>query len=183
MTDWINRWENNKIGWHAEQVNRHLIKYLDKFDLSTGESIFVPLCGKTNDMLFLLEKDLKVIGVEISNLAIEQFFSENQTDYVVSQIDKFILYEGTGIKIYCGDFFDLESRHLENITAVYDRASLIALNEDLRQKYAKHLSDIIEFDARILLLTLFYPQHQKSCLLYTSPSPRDVEESRMPSSA
>ena len=162
MTDWINRWENNKIGWHAEQVNRHLIKYLNKFDLLTGESIFVPLCGKTNDMLFLLEKDLKVIGVEMSNLAIEQFFSENQLDYVVSQIDKFVLYEGEGIKLYCGDFFDLKSKHLENVRAIYDRASLIALNEDLRQKYVKHLSDIIEFDARILLLTLNYPQHQRS---------------------
>ena len=162
MTDWIDRWENNKIGWHAEQVNRHLIRYLDRFEILTGESIFVPLCGKTNDMLFLLEKNLKVIGVEMSNIAIKQFFSENQVDYVVSQIDKFILYEGTGIKIYCGDFFDLESRHLENITAVYDRASLIALNEDLRQKYVKHLSDIIDFNARILLLTLNYPQHQRS---------------------
>ena len=27
------------------------------------------------------------------------------------------------------------------------------------------------------------PDGPKSCLLYTSPSPRDVEESRMPSSA
>ena len=162
MTDWINRWENNKIGWHAEQVNRHLIKYLNKFDLLTGESIFVPLCGKTNDMLFLLEKDLKVIGVEMSNIAIDQFFSENELDHIVSKVDKFDLYEGDGIKLYCGDFFDLKSSHLENVRAIYDRASLIALNEDLRQKYVKHLSDIIEFDARILLLTLFYPQHQRS---------------------
>ena len=162
MTNWISRWESNRIGWHAEQVNRHLIQYLDRFDLSTGESIFVPLCGKTNDMLYLLESNLKVIGVEMSSIAIEQFFSENHLDYVVSKADKFILYEGAGIKLYCGDFFDLKLKHLENVRAIYDRASLIALNEDLRQKYAKHLSDIIEFDARILLLTLFYPQHQKS---------------------
>ena len=162
MIDWIERWESNRIGWHAEQVNRHLIKYLDRFELSTGESIFVPLCGKTNDMPFLLDEGLNVIGVEMSNIAVEQFFLENQIDYVVSQIDKFILYEGTGIKIYCGDFFDLKSKHLENVRAIYDRASLIALNEDLRQKYVKHLSDIIVFDVRILLLTLNYPQHQRS---------------------
>ena len=162
MIDWIERWESNRIGWHAEQVNRHLIKYLDRFELSTGESIFVPLCGKTNDMPFLVKEGLNVIGVEMSNIAIEQFFSENQLDYVISKVDKFILYEGTGIKIYCGDFFDLKSKHLENVTAIYDRASLIALNEELRQKYVKHLSDIIGFDARILLLTLNYPQHQRS---------------------
>ena len=113
-------------------------------------------------MLFLLEKDLKVIGVEMSNLAIKQFFSENQLDYVVSQIDKFFLYEGDGIKLYCGDFFDLKSKHLENVKALYDRASLIALNAELRQKYVKHLSDIIGLDARVLLLTLNYPQHQRS---------------------
>ena len=120
MIDWIERWESNRIGWHAEQVNRHLIKYLDRFELSTGESIFVPLCGKTNDMPFLVKEGLNVIGVEMSNIAIEQFFSENQLDYVISKVDKFILYEGTGIKLYCGDFFDLKSKHLENVTAIYD---------------------------------------------------------------
>ena len=162
MTDWISRWESNKIGWHAEQVNRHLNKYLDRFELSFGESVFVPLCGKTNDMKYLLEKNIKVIGVEMSNIAIEQFFSENNLDYSVSKIGQFILYEGNGIILYCGDFFDLDSKHLENVKAIYDRASLIALDEGLRQKYAKHLSDIIEFDARILLLTLNYPQQQRS---------------------
>ena len=30
---------------------------------------------------------------------------------------------------------------------------------------------------------LFIPNNWRICLLYTSPSPRDVEESRMPSSA
>ena len=162
MTDWISRWESNRIGWHAEQVNRHLNKYLDRFELSFGESVFVPLCGKTNDMQYLLEKNIKVIGVEMSNIAIEQFFSENNLDYSVSKIGQFVLYEGDRIILYCGDFFDLDSKHLENVKAIYDRASLIALDEDLRQKYAKHLSDIIEFDARILLLTLNYPQHQRS---------------------
>ena len=162
MTDWISRWESNRIGWHAEQVNRHLNKYLDRFELSFGESVFVPLCGKTNDMQYLLEKNIKVIGVEMSNIAIEQFFSENNLDYLVSKIGQFVLNEGDGIKLYCGDFFDLDSRYLENVKAIYDRASLIALDEGLRQKYAKHLSDIIEFDARILLLTLNYPQHQRS---------------------
>ena len=76
MTNWISRWESNRIGWHAEQVNRHLVQYYDRFDLSGEGSIFVPLCGKSNDMRFLLEKNLKVIGVEMSSIAIEQFFQK-----------------------------------------------------------------------------------------------------------
>ena len=63
MTDWISRCESNKIGWHAEQVNRHLNKYLDRFELSFVESVFVPLCGKTNDMQFLLEKNIRLLAL------------------------------------------------------------------------------------------------------------------------
>ena len=162
MTDWISRWENNKIGWHADQINRQLIEYLDQLNLSPGDTIFVPLCGKTKDMLFLLENQINVIGVEMSSIAAEQFFSENKLSYSISNLDEFILFEGDGIKIYCGNYFDLEVNHLHEVKAVYDRASLIALDEALRQKYVKHLNDIIAQDVRILLLTLNYPQHQKS---------------------
>ena len=162
MTDWISRWENNKIGWHADQINRQLIEYLDQLNLSPGDTIFVPLCGKTKDMLFLLENQINVIGVEMSSIAAVQFFSENNLSYSISNLDGFILYEGDGIKIYCGNYFDLEVNHLHEVKAVYDRASLIALDEALRQKYVKHLNDIIAQDVRILLLTLNYPQHQKS---------------------
>ena len=162
MTDWISRWENNKIGWHADQINRQLIEYLDQLNLSPGDTIFVPLCGKTKDMLFLLENQINVIGVEMSSIAAVQFFSENNLSYSISNLDGFILYEGDGIKIYCGNYFDLEVNHLHEVKAVYDRASLIALDEALRQKYVKHLNDIIVEGVRILLLTLNYPQHQKS---------------------
>ena len=162
MTDWISRWENNKIGWHADQINRQLIEYLDQLNLSPGDTIFVPLCGKTKDMLFLLENQINVIGVEMSSIAAVQFFSENNLSYSISNLDGFILYEGDGIKIYCGNYFDLEVNHLHEVKAVYDRASLIALDEGLRQKYVKHLNDIIVEDVRILLLTLNYPQHQRS---------------------
>ena len=162
MTDWINRWENNRIGWHADQINKQLIEYLKNLDLSPGETIFVPLCGKTKDMLFLLEKQINVIGVEMSSIAVEQFFLENNLSYSISKMDGFILYEGKGIRIYCGNYFDLEFNHLQEVRAVYDRASLIALDEELRQKYVKHLNDIIADDVRILLLTLNYPQHQRS---------------------
>ena len=162
MTDWISRWESNRIGWHTDEINRQLIEYLDELKLSPQEAIFVPLCGKSIDMNYLCQKNYKVIGVEMSELAIQQFFEENDLSYTVSKDGEFKLYEGDRIKIYCGDFFDLQSNHFNNVKAVYDRASLIALDDELRQKYVKHLNDIINLDVRILLLTLNYPQHQRS---------------------
>jgi len=161
VTDWISRWERNRIGWHTDKVNSQLIEYLDELKLSSQEAIFVPLCGKSLDMNYLIQKNFKVIGVEISELAIQQFFEENNLSYTISKEEELKVYEGDRIKIYCGDFFDLQSKHLDNVKAVYDRASLIALDDELRQKYVKHLNDIINLDVRILLLTLNYPQHQR----------------------
>ena len=161
MTDWHSRWESNKIGWHAEQVNQNLIDYFSKLDLVDGDKIFVPLCGKSVDMLYLLQRGLKVVGVEMSEIAAKQFFSDNKLEYSVCEVDDLILYEGDGIQIFCGDFFTLKAKHLEDVKAVYDRASLIALDKALRQKYVNHLNDIILKDVRVLLLTLNYPQHQR----------------------
>jgi len=161
MTDWHSRWESNKIGWHADQVNQNLIEYFSKLNLVDGDTIFVPLCGKSVDMLYLLQKGLKVIGVEMSEIAAKQFFKENKLEYSVSEVDDLILYEGDGIQIFCGDFFTLKANHLVGVKAVYDRASLIALDKALRQKYVNHLNDIISKDVKVLLLTLNYPQHQR----------------------
>ena len=161
MTDWHSRWESNKIGWHADQVNQNLIDYFSKLDLVDGDKIFVPLCGKSLDMLHLLQRGIKVVGVEMSEIATQQFFGENKLEYSVSKVDDLILYEGDRIQIFCGDFFTMKASHLVDVKAVYDRASLIALDEALRQKYVNHLNDIISQDVRVLLLTLNYPQHQR----------------------
>jgi len=162
MTDWLARWQNNKIGWHTDAVNRSLVDYFELLELTHGASVFVPLCGKSVDMIYLSEMGCSVIGVELSLVAVEQFFIENSLQYSVSEIDNFVLYQSERIKIYCGDYFNLNAEHLSSLSAVYDRASLIALDLDLREKYAQHLTDIIPLDARILLLTLIYPQHQMS---------------------
>lgn len=160
--DWLARWQNNKIGWHVDTVNRSLIDYFELLELTPGASIFVPLCGKSIDMIYLSEMGYSVVGVELSSIGIEQFFNDNNLQYSITKIDGFMFYQSERIAIYCGDYFDLGVEHLKTVSAVYDRASLIALELDLRAKYATHLADIIPSDARILLLTLIYPQHQMS---------------------
>lgn len=162
MTDWLARWHDNKIGWHADAVNRSLVDYIELLELALGASVFVPLCGKSIDMIYLSEMGYSVIGVELSSVAVEHFFTDNGLQYSVSKIDGFSLYQSESIKIYSGDYFNLNAEHLQSVSAVYDRASLIALDHDLREKYVQHLAVIIPPDARILLLTLIYPQHQMS---------------------
>jgi len=160
--DWLARWQNNKIGWHANAVNRSLIDYFELLELAPGASVFVPLCGKSIDMIYLSEIGYSVIGVELSSVGVEQFFADNNLQYSVSEVGDFMLYQADRIKVYCGDYFKLTAKHLSGVSAAYDRASLIALDLELREKYAQHLAVIIPLDARILLLTLIYPQHQMS---------------------
>jgi thiopurine S-methyltransferase len=161
-TDWIQRWKDTQIGWHRDQPNSKLIEFIDCLQLKQGDTVFVPLCGKSYDMVYLLEQGFKVVGVELSPLAIEQFFDENNLAFTISRTDQFTLYQGENITLYCGDYFVLDKSVLKSVSAVYDRAALIALAVDLRAKYAQHLYSIISRDCRVLLLTLNYPQSQMS---------------------
>lgn len=162
MTDWIQRWKNGKIGWHRDQPNSKLIEFIDCLSLKKNDLVFVPLCGKSLDMLYLIKQGYKVIGVELSDIAAQQFFVENKIDYSIIKSDKFTIYSAANIQIYCGDYFDLTYLDLTSVVAVYDRASLIALPLALRERYASHLYSIISTGCRVLLLTLNYPQSQIS---------------------
>ncbi len=65
--DWLQRWENAKTEFHQPEVNEYLIKHWDRL---AGSTVFIPLCGKTLDILWLANKGLRVIGIEISDIAI-----------------------------------------------------------------------------------------------------------------
>ena len=162
MTNWLEFWENNEINWHSDVVTQELEEHLGLLKLEPGDKVFFPLCGKSLDMIYLLNQGFSVIGVELSEIAIKQFFHENGLDFTITQVGEFDLYSAKNIEIYCGDFFSLSSKNLSYVKAVFDRKSLIALDQNLRQKYVKHLNDIISLGVRILLITLNYPQHQMS---------------------
>ena len=162
MANWLEFWENNEINWHSDVVTQELEEYLGLLKLEPGNKVFFPLCGKSLDMIYLLNQGFSVVGVELSEIAIKQFFHENELDFTITRVGKFDLYSAKNIEIYCGDFFSLSSKHLSDVKAVFDRKSLIALDQNLRQKYVKHLNDIISLGVRVLLITLHYPQHQMS---------------------
>ena len=162
MANWLEFWANNETNWHSDVVTQELEKYLGLLKLESGDTVFIPLCGKSLDMIYMLNRGFSVIGVEVSEIGIKQFFHENGLDFTISQVGEFDLYSAKNIEIYCGDFFSLTSKYLCGVKAVFDRKSLIALDRNLRQKYVKHLNDIISLGVRILLITLHYPKHQMS---------------------
>jgi thiopurine S-methyltransferase len=126
--------------------------------LSSGGEVFVPLCGKSLDMVWLRQQGCKVLGVELSSIAVQDFFRENGQSPAHAISGKFESCEADGIRILCGDFFDLSKEDLANVSAVYDRASLVALPPDMRERYARHLVDILPSGTQILLVAFDYPQ-------------------------
>lgn len=155
---WLERWERQEIGFHQDGINPHLREYRPTLCPASGGKVFVPLCGKSRDMLWLREQGHEVLGVELSAIAVRAFFEENGLVPQHSSRGKFECSEADGIRILCGDFFDLGKDDLAGVTAVFDRASLVALPPDMRERYARHLLDILPPAARVLLVTFDYPQ-------------------------
>jgi len=160
MVDWLDRWKKGTTGWHRSDINPQLIENINQLTKAKPQKIFVPLCGASLDMKYLIDQGFHVVGVELSSIAIDRFFNENKIEHKVSKVEDFVLYQGKNIEIYCGDFFRLNKNYLYDVSCIYDRAALIALNPDLQKKYVRHLKDILPNSSKILLLTMFYPQNE-----------------------
>ncbi len=157
---WIERWKREDTGFHQNEINPYLRQYWEELHLARGSEVFVPLCGKSRDMLWLHEQGYSVLGVELSSIAVQAFFEENA--YSPSRIprEKFEQWKANGIRILCGDFFELSKDDLVKASAVYDRASLVALSPDIRARYTFHLLSILPPGTQILLITFDYPQQE-----------------------
>ncbi len=157
---WLENWKNNKIGFHQQETNSHLASFWQQLDVAPDCRVFVPLCGKSLDLLWLCQQGHNVLGVEVSDLAVSQFFSENGLTYSKFKQDGFQHYQTESLAILQGDFFNLTADHLQDVQGVFDRASLVALPLELRQEYVKHLKSILPDKAKILLVTFEYDQSQ-----------------------
>ncbi|AWF80636.1 thiopurine S-methyltransferase [Microbulbifer sp. A4B17] len=148
---WHDKWERNDIGFHEASGNSLLNEFFTELSLSPGDRIFLPLCGKTKDIAWLLKQEISVVGCELSEGAVEQLFNEMSVVPKVNQIGKLKCYSSENIDIFVGNIFDLSREELGPVTAVYDRAALVALPGDTRVQYVKHLLDITQIAPQLLI--------------------------------
>ena len=159
-TFWLERWQQGQIGFHQGEYNTYLVQAWNKLNVSPPATVFVPLCGKSLDMLWLRSQGFQVVGVEVAEQACEAFFAENQLPYKRSKHGQFEVYQGDGLTVYCGDFFQLSSEMLQEVDAVYDRAAMVAMPASLRPGYVEHLRSILPPRAVLFLVTMEYDQQQ-----------------------
>ena len=177
---WHQRWQRGEIGWHSEELNRHLTEHWPRLHIGAEARVLVPLCGKTLDMLWLAGQGHRVLGVELSPIAAEAFFRDNGLTPQVTDLSPapFLRFAVDELVLLVGDFFDLTPQLAQAsldsrgggdggaIHAVYDRAALIALPPQSRPAYAAHLSKLLraagshQEPAESLLVSLDYDQSQ-----------------------
>jgi thiopurine S-methyltransferase len=164
-TFWHNKWDRNQVGFHLDYVQPLLERNLALFQVNNQlkkyDTVFVPLCGKTLDIGFLLNKGYQVIAIELSEIAVVSIFKQLSIEPIISEWSAGKVYQSEGLNVFVGDFFALTQQDIclegKGISLVYDRAALIALPEDMRIAYAQHIAKITQ-SAPQLLITLDYDQ-------------------------
>lgn len=159
---WHQRWAEGRIGFHQTTASPLLARHWPALDLPPGSRVFVPLCGKSLDMAWLAEQGHEVFGVELSALAVTQFFAERGLEPEVRESPAGTHYRAGPYELLCGDAFALGAELLADCAGVYDRAALIALPPDMRALYADTCWRRLPPHCRGLLITLEYPQAERA---------------------
>lgn len=148
---WHAKWEKREIGFHLDQVNPLLVDHFAALALPPGSRILLPLCGKTRDIAWLLSAGYRVVGVELSRLAVDELFAELGQVPTVSEAGALTRLAADELEVFVGDFFALDAAVLGTVDAVYDRAALVALPEAMRSRYADQVVALSGGVAQLLI--------------------------------
>jgi thiopurine S-methyltransferase len=164
MAFWLERWNRGQTGFHQHHINPYLGYYYGEMgpplQKRSDLKVFVPLCGKSRDLWWLQQSGYQTLGVECSELAVEQFFTEQQLNYSKMHTQSHVSYKSDKLEILLGDFFTLQADDIGNITDIFDRASLIALPREMRVEYVSKVTELQKPGTRTLLITLTYPENE-----------------------
>ena len=155
---WLQRWHEGRTGFHGAEVMPLLMKHWSSLGVPASGRVFVPLAGKTLDMHWLAERGHEVLGAELSPLAVDAFFAEAGLSPEVSNEADGVHHRAGRIDLVRGDVFALSTSNLAGMSAVYDRAALIALPPAMRRRYVAEVYGRLPPGCRGLLITLEYPQ-------------------------
>lgn len=140
---WKDLWQQGIFPWHSSDINPKLQANFKNLIEMAGKSkaeecrFFVPLCGKTKDLLFLRSQGFQVVGCEGVEQACLDFFKENAIEYERKEENgnvNFANQDGS-LKLICGDYFALSPEKLGGkFDCVWDRGSLVAIPLEKREE-------------------------------------------------
>lgn len=155
---WRERWSEGRTAWDQHAAHPTLTDRWPMLDLPADTRVLVPLCGASIDMVWLAARGHRVVGTELSELAVRTFFERAEFASAERSTGAFTVFTGGPYELWCGDHFDLPAEAVRDVAAVYARASLVALPPDTRRRYVEHMADILAPGTLVFLLTFVYDQ-------------------------
>ncbi|XP_026887914.2 probable thiopurine S-methyltransferase [Electrophorus electricus] len=162
LGEWEEKWQKGTTGFHQSHVHRMLESNLQKVVAERQQvRFFFPLCGKAVDMKWLADMGHIIVGVEICEKGIKQFFEEQGLQYTEEPVEaipgtKVFKSSDRRISIYQCDLYKFSSAIEGQFGGIWDRGSLVAINPCDRQRYATLMMSLMEKNCRYLLDTLEY---------------------------
>ncbi len=150
---WHNKWAANQIGFHLEDVNPLLIEFWQTSP-SYDKSVFVPLCGKSEDLIWLATKHEGDEGVELSQIAVRAFFAEHSL-HADSDSNQWSILSIWWAE--CLHWWLLQLRPFSQSTSSFMIVLLVALPAEMRVQYVERLKQLLK-PGKILLVALDYDQ-------------------------
>lgn len=149
---WHERWAARELGFHQADFNPLMVKHFAALELETGAHVFVPLCGKTRDIAWLLSQGYRVTGAELSETAVQELYAELGVTPDVTQDGPLKRYAADGLVVFVGDVFEVTAERLGAVDAVFDRAALVALPEEMRLRYVVHVIDATQTAPQFVII-------------------------------
>ncbi|XP_033730711.1 probable thiopurine S-methyltransferase [Pecten maximus] len=149
MQGWLGCWEKKTSPWHHDDVHEAIEKHHEILmtSLTAKNKIFIPLCGKTVDIKWLADRGNEVVGLEASEIAVKELFTEQNIEYTSEDAPavKGKLYRSTDnkIKVYCCDLFLFSAEIESGFSGIWDRGSLVALSPADQKRYIELIKTLI----------------------------------------
>ncbi len=160
LSYWKSRWRKKKVGFHMPGGYPGLMKHWSSLKISPTATVMVPFCGKSRDLIYLSKHCGRVMGVEISEVAVHEFLEDNSLDAEISSYKEFKIFRTGNIELWCGDFLKLPAQKVPLPDLIYDKAALVALSPDKRTAYAEKILELSRPDTGILLHHFMYNQDE-----------------------
>ena len=169
---WTKRWQEGEIGFHREDAHNYLIQYWQTLKLEPETEVLVPLCGKSTDMVWLAGRATTSLGSSCHRSPWMPSSPSRNLQPTTRVSGPFMIKEAGPYTIWCGDIFTLPPDVTKDISAVYDRAALVAFPPAMQASYAAKLATLTPAGVPTMLVGLAYRQGEISGPPFSTPLPQ-----------
>jgi thiopurine S-methyltransferase len=151
--EWAGYWAEGRTGFHRSAVHEVLERHWERLAPTADRRVLVPLCGKTLDLPWLASRCAEVVGSEWVEQAVQTFFAEQGLSPDKVALAEHQRYSSANLSLVQGDFMTLQASEIGRFEACWDRAAMVALPQQVRDRYVPSLVSLMQPGGRILLVT------------------------------